>query len=155
MLDSYCSDVIQENNSLRTENKNLRKENNEKDQTIAELRSEIKELLKVIGERSIANTKQKTQKIVGKIENKFADLIQHEDKKLVLRRLHELIDGKRGKDVGTVLKKATIDQLLTRTPKENEYKSEFELIGTWRAISHYMNNDKIAIAEIINNIKIL
>lgn len=67
----------------------------------------------------------------------FADLIQHQDKEKILSRLHELIDGRGGSDVGSILAKAIWDGYLKREPTQEEYKSEFNLIGSWEGIRKY------------------
>nr|WP_315346878.1 hypothetical protein [Hoylesella enoeca] len=72
---------------------------------------------------------------------KFIDIIQYHDKRKLLDRLHFLMDGKRGADVGAVLLKAQQDGLLVRIPTQAEYKSEFELIGGWSAIHNYMSDN--------------
>lgn len=72
----------------------------------------------------------------------FKDIIQYPDKDKLLERLHELIDGKSGADVGAVLLNAcSINPYLTRRPTQAEFESEFELIGSWQAISNYMNEN--------------
>lgn len=71
----------------------------------------------------------------------FATIIQHSNKEQVLERLHGLIDGRRGADVGAVLLKARIDGYLTRNPTQAEFKSEFQLIGTWSSIANYMSDN--------------
>lgn len=81
--------------------------------------------------------KQTKQLLVQKAD--FRNIIQYEDKEKLLRRFHELIDGKSGADVGAVLLKAKKEKYLTKCPTENEYKSEFELIGSWSAIKKYLN----------------
>lgn len=70
---------------------------------------------------------------------KFSDLIQHPQKDELLKRLHFLIDGKRGAAVGAVLLKAQQKGYLTECPTQEEYESEFVLVGTWQAIHNYMN----------------
>lgn len=78
------------------------------------------------------------------IKNKpsFDAIIQYSEKNKLKIRLHELIDGKSGKDVGVVLVRAkTIDNFLTRFPTKKEYESEFELIGSWKGISNYFYKD--------------
>lgn len=72
----------------------------------------------------------------------FRDIIQYPDKDKLLGRLHELIDGKKGADVGAVLLNAYfIKSYLTRRPTQAEFESEFELIGSWSAISNYMSEN--------------
>ena len=69
----------------------------------------------------------------------FSDLIQYQDKDALLKRLHFLIDGKSGADVGAVLLKAQQQGYLTECPTKAEYESEFSLVGSWQAIHNYMN----------------
>lgn len=69
----------------------------------------------------------------------FSDLIQYQDKDALLKRLHFLIDGKSGADVGAVLLKAQQQGYLTECPTRAEYESEFSLVGSWQAIHNYMN----------------
>lgn len=71
----------------------------------------------------------------------FRNIIQYENKEKLLKRLHSLIDGKWGADVGSVLLSARLNNYLTRNPTQAEFKSEFELIGTWSAITNYMNDN--------------
>ena len=85
----------------------------------------------------------------GQCGKSFRDIIQYPDKDKLLERLHELIDGKGGADVGAVLLNAySIKPYLTGKPTQAEFKSEFELRGTWQAISNYMNeNSEKALAK--------
>lgn len=73
----------------------------------------------------------------------FLDIIQHPDKSVFLQRLHSLIDGKGGRDVGLVFVRAKcLDHFITRYPKQKEYESEFELIGSWSGISNYFYKEE-------------
>lgn len=94
------------------------------------------DLCRIISECEKYLQPKKTKK--EKKESNFRDIIQYPDKERLLKRLHELIDGKKGADVGSVLFKATEDKLLTRVPYQAEYESEFTLIGCWSAIHNYM-----------------
>lgn len=94
-----------------------------------------KEQEKVIESSSITRKKSTRKK---KIQN-FSDIIQYHDKKELLKRLHFLIDCKGGADVGAVIQKAKMDGYLTRYPYEGEFRQEFEVIGSWKAISNYFN----------------
>lgn len=85
----------------------------------------------------------------------FADIIQYHDKEKLLKRLHFLIDGKGGADVGAVLLKAQQDGLLTRIPRQSEYKSEFDLLGGWSAIHNYMDDNNQNALDKANKIIIL
>lgn len=71
-------------------------------------------------------------------EKSFRDIIQYEDPDKLLARLHHLIDGKGGADVGAVIMNAKyINGFLSRYPTKAEFKSEFDLIGSWSAIHNY------------------
>lgn len=73
----------------------------------------------------------------------FTNIIQYSDKNKILERLHHLIDGNKGADVGATLLKAQLDGYLTRIPTQSEFKSEFTLIGGWSAIHNYMNDNNV------------
>lgn len=83
--------------------------------------------------------KQQVSKPAGeKKVTTFRDIIQYQDKEKLLERLHCLIDGKGGKDVGVVLVRAKyIDNYLTRYPYKKEFESEFKFVGSWSGISNY------------------
>ena len=98
------------------------------------------------GETSEGHTVQSRHK-----EGDFLGLIQYHDKEKLLNRLHELIDGKSGADVGSVIRKAIDDGYLMNEPTKADYESEFELIGTWQAIHNYfhfeLDNGKLVRSE--------
>ena len=71
----------------------------------------------------------------------FRAIIQYKDPDALLERLHQLIDGRRGADVGSVIQKAKMDGYLSRYPKKAEFISEFELLGTWQGINNYFNEN--------------
>lgn len=98
-------------------------------------------------------TKQTKQLLVQKAD--FRNIIQYEDKEKLLRRFHELIDGRSGADVGAVLLNARMNNLLTRNPTRNEFVSEFELIGSWSAISNYMSDNNTNALDRANKIIIV
>lgn len=77
----------------------------------------------------------------NKKQPSFRSIIQYEDKERLLGRLHKLIDGKQGADVGAVLLKAKKEKYLTKCPNEKEYVSEFTLVGSWAAIKKYLNTN--------------
>lgn len=81
--------------------------------------------------------------------NSFKGLIQYEDKAKLLKRLHSLIDGNKGKRVGLVLNRAYYDKLISAIPTQEEFKSEFKLIGSWQAIHKYTSNHENDIADIV------
>lgn len=82
----------------------------------------------------------------------FRNIIQHKDPEMFLKRLHDLIDGRSGADVGCVLLKAKEENHITRNPTKKEYESEFELIGSWSAITNYLNENKENALERANKI---
>lgn len=75
------------------------------------------------------------------MKSAFYDIVQHEDPDKLVERLHQLIDGRRGADVGCVLLKCVLDGYITRKPKQREFESEFTLTGGWTAIHNYMNDN--------------
>lgn len=86
-------------------------------------------------------------------KHSFDNIIQYRDKEELKKRLHELIDGKSGKDVGIVLARAkTVDGYLTRFPTQKEYESEFELNGSWQSISNYFYKDDNTTLGSVNSI---
>ncbi len=95
----------------------------------------MKEQEKVTESSSITRKKSTRKK---KIYN-FSDIIQYHDKKELLERLHFLIDGRGGAAVGAVIQKAKMDGYLTRYPYEGDFRQEFEVKGSWNAISNYFN----------------
>ena len=78
----------------------------------------------------------------------FLHLILHPEPKKLLRRLHQLIDGKSGAEVGAVLMRAQQKGYLIKVPTQAEFRSEFALVGKWNAIHNYMNdNNEKALAK--------
>ncbi len=85
----------------------------------------------------------------------FDDCIQYGDKEKLKQRLHELIDGKSGADVGSVLLRARhIDHYLTRNPTQAEFESEFTLIKSWTAIHNYLDEGNLNALDRANKIVI-
>lgn len=82
------------------------------------------------------------KKIVTKNKNeKFSDIIQC-DRPNFIERLHFLIDGKGGKNVGLVFRRALDLNYIISKPTQGQFESEFELKGTWPSIYKYMVDDK-------------
>ena len=78
----------------------------------------------------------------------FLHLILHPEPKKLLRRLHRLINGKSGAEVGAVLLRAQQKGYLSKVPTQAEFESEFTLNGGWNAIHNYMNdNNQKALAK--------
>ena len=71
----------------------------------------------------------------------FLHLILHSEPKKLLERLHQLIDGKSGAEVGAVLLHAQQKGYLSDVPTQAEFESEFALVGKWNAIHNYMNDN--------------
>ena len=94
----------------------------------------------------VANKKEnilprKSQDDASEARSLFHDIVQHEEPDKLVERLHQLIDGRKGADVGSVLLKCLLDGHLSRKPNQKEYKSEFILVGGWTAIHNYMDDN--------------
>lgn len=72
-------------------------------------------------------------------ETEFRKLVQHPEPERLMKRLHELIDGQKGVDVGSVLFKCVQERWLVHPPTQTEFTSEFQLKGSWSAIRKYMD----------------
>lgn len=73
-------------------------------------------------------------------EKHFKELLQVDDTKNILKRLHKRIDGHGGKDVALVLLRAFKDKIISGFPSETVFKTEFkDITSEWRSISHYLN----------------
>ena len=71
----------------------------------------------------------------------FQQLLQctADDKDRVMARLHELLDGKGGKQVALILAAAMYKyHYIISMPTEKQYTSTFRLTGSWKAISSYI-----------------
>lgn len=93
-------------------------------------------------------SEQKQEKIdpmpqSAKSTKSIYDIIQCEDKEGLVKRLHTLIDGKRGKDIAVVFILAKTEGLITRFPTKMMLTSEFNIRGSWTAIAKYMNEDAL------------
>lgn len=82
----------------------------------------------------------------------FSDIIQYDDKEKLLKRLHVLIDGRSGADVGCVILRALQKNYITRLPTQKEFESEFERIGSWTAIHNYMDDKNLNALDRANKI---
>jgi hypothetical protein len=71
----------------------------------------------------------------------FYNIIQGEDKEAFVKRLHTLIDGKKGKDIAVVFIQARIVGLITRYPTKGELNSEFDWKGSWQSIYKVLQRD--------------
>ena len=73
----------------------------------------------------------------------FLHLIQHPEPERLIQRMHALIDGRSGADVGCVLLKCIQENWLIRNPTKAEFCAEFELIGSWQSIHKYMDENNL------------
>lgn len=99
--------------------------------------------------KAIEKNNSETKKIIPSLKEEekeatsFRNIIQYKDPDKLLDRLHQLIDRRSGADVGCVLLKAYQDNYIGRKPTRIEFKSEFELIGSWTAITNYLNENSL------------
>ncbi len=107
-------------------------------------------LIRKMPEESDMDEKQSVIKRSKSIS--FSDIIQYDDKERLLKRLHVLIDGRRGADVGCVILRALQENYITRLPTQKEYESEFKRIGSWTAIHNYMNDKNLNALDRANKI---
>lgn len=85
-------------------------------------------------------------------EASFRHVIQYHEPDKLLKRLHELIDDRKGADVGCVLLCCKQKNYLIRNPTQAEFCSEFKLIGTWKAIHKYLNEGDLNALERANRV---
>ena len=71
----------------------------------------------------------------------FRNIIQHAQPDALLERLHQLIDGRGGADVGSVLLHCKQNGFISRMPTQQEFCSEFVHSGSWKSIQKYMNEN--------------
>ncbi|WP_281696051.1 hypothetical protein [Bacteroides clarus] len=92
----------------------------------------------------------KQTKLLSIQKSDFRNIIQYEDKEKLLNRLHFLIDGKRGADVGAILLQAKVEGYLMRTPNRAEFENEFGKLtddenstakSKWEAIRKYLDSE--------------
>lgn len=82
----------------------------------------------------------KKTSVDGNSDISFANIILKNNEK-TLKKLHQLIDGHKGKDIGVVLAAAAYKyRVLLRTPTEAEFRKEFPDIQkcSWRSISVWL-----------------
>lgn len=120
---------------------------------LSEIRIEYEKLAKGTNSNNskhkevIPNQKEKVKK-----DTSFRSIIQYEDPDKLLNRLHQLIDERSGADVGCVLLKAYQENYITKKPTKKQFLSEFELIGSWSAITNYLNENNENALERANRI---
>ena len=83
---------------------------------------------------------------------KFLHLILHPEPTKLLKRLHQLIDGKSGAAVGAVLLHAQLKGYLSEVPTQAQFESEFTLNGSWNAIHNYFNDNEPKVMAKANKI---
>lgn len=72
-------------------------------------------------------------------------LCPQKDKPKIMKRLHELLDNKKGKNVALVLAAAKHKHgLLLDYPTESQYKSEFVLDGAWRSVTIFIDKHTLS-----------
>jgi hypothetical protein len=84
----------------------------------------------------------------------FRDIIQYADPDRLLARLHQLIDGRKGADVGCVLLRCITENYLLRRPTQREFESEFVRLGSWQGIHKYMDDNNLAALDRANKVVI-
>lgn len=85
----------------------------------------------------------------------FLDILQcpKVERQRVVSRLHELLDGKGGMQVALVLAAAKYKyHYLLAIPREKQYVAEFNLKGTWRAVTSYLKSRTTSDGEFTENI---
>lgn len=86
---------------------------------------------------------------------RFETLLQcsKENTSNILSRLHQLLDGKGGMHVALVLAAAKHKyHYLLAYPTEKQYTSEFDLSGTWRAVTSYISAHTTSTGEFTEHI---
>lgn len=89
---------------------------------------------------------QPQQVKASKSKKTFKDKVMAENKEEVLKKLHLLIDGKRGKNVALVIV-ASVEMGLIQKPTYKEVKSEFGDIGAESGYNNYLDRDKFTSVE--------
>lgn len=89
---------------------------------------------------------QPQQVKASKSKKTFKDKVMAENKEKVLKKLHSLIDGKRGKNVALVIV-ASVEMGLIQKPTYKEVKSEFGDIGAESGYNNYLDRDKFTSVE--------
>ncbi|MBO5172967.1 MAG: hypothetical protein IJC23_04410 [Bacteroidaceae bacterium] len=124
-------------------------------QQLAALNKQVTELKMAVQQVSRQHKGEENKQRPEKAAPEFSHLIQHEQAEKLLARLHQLIDGCRGADVGSVLLHCVQKNYLTRRPTRKEFMSEFELLGSWASIHKYMDEGNLNALERANRICVL
>ena len=124
-------------------------------QQLAALNKQVTELKMAVQQVSRQHKGEENKQRPYKAAPEFSHLRQHEQAEKLLARLHQLIDGCRGADVGSVLLHCVQKNYLTRRPTRKEFMSEFELLGSWGSIHKYMDEGNLNALERANRICVL
>lgn len=123
-------------------------------QKLTHLQFRIGDMLQVYGIKNTIDRKETNNEHSIKKRKSFSSVIQAEDKEAFLQRLHQIIDGKGGKDVAAALYQAKKDGYITRYPTQAEYEAEFALEGSWQGIYKHLDkgdsNDMLIAGSAIN-----
>lgn len=98
---------------------------------------------------------KKVEPTVSETTPRFDTLLQCSKNEIsnILTRLHELLDGKGGMQVALVLAAAKYKyHYIIAFPTERQYTSEFDLNGTWRAVTSYISAHTKSTGEFTENI---
>lgn len=110
---------------------------------------------RIVPQVSILEVETGEEERPGKGRNaNFRHLIQHPFPDRLLERLHALIDGRVGADVGCVLLRCIQENLLIRNPTKAEFCSEFQLSGSWQSIHKYMDENNLNALSKANRVMI-
>ena len=94
------------------------------------------------------------RKVQNTLRANFRKLVQYPDADRLMMRLHQLIDGRYGADVGSVLLRCVQENLLSRNPTKAEFCAEFHLVGSWQSIHKYMDENNLNALSKANRIVI-
>ena len=147
LLGIYRQDVLAENIELKRQIADKERTIQEQAQTIQRLEADVAYLRNLL-----ENVVRMNPSSLKRPQKTFLSLITHSQPKLVLKRLHELIDNKGGLYVAAVLMKSYWkDKILSKLPTQKEYTSEFKLQGSWRSISNYLSKDSQKTLQVISD----
>jgi len=98
--------------------------------------------------KSEINAKPKTDDTPA-LQQTFSDYLHHSDKTALLKKLNELLDGKKGKDVAKVLEALQNKNYLQKNSyNTTDVISEFNLSCSRQSITNYLNKGNIPKDEI-------
>ncbi|MFC4676298.1 hypothetical protein [Dysgonomonas termitidis] len=94
---------------------------------------------------------EQTKYDIGKPQQNFADYLHHENKNALMKKLHELLDGKTCKTVAITIKALTDLSYLIYGSKNNLYdtmRKEFSFSGTDSGLNKFLNSNNNGLSEI-------